>query len=95
MAICIMYMMVESKVVDPLVVGGHVLAGYYQHMQLNATERDLLKTCVAGRFCQSLVRMLLFIYYNWSNKYNICHNHLYIMKIKNPVHSVMINAPCT
>ncbi len=45
-------MMVESKVVDPLEVGGHVLAGYFTHMELNDEEFDALKMCVAGRFAQ-------------------------------------------
>ena len=53
--ISMMYMMVESKVVDPLSAGGYVLAGYLSHCSLNDTEWDILKTCVAGRFCQSLV----------------------------------------
>ncbi len=47
-----MYMMVESKVVDALDVGGHVLAGYCDVMPLPAHEFDALKTCVAGRFAQ-------------------------------------------
>ncbi len=54
-AIVIMYMMVESKIVEPLLVGGHVLAGYLTEMQLSQVEFDCLKTCVAGRYCQSLV----------------------------------------
>ena len=47
-----MYMMVESKVVDPLEVGGHVLAGYLSIMDLSEEEFDALKMCVAGRFAQ-------------------------------------------
>ena len=54
-AITIMYMMVESKIVDPLLVGGHVLAGYLGVRQLSDVEFSVLKTCVAGRYCQSLV----------------------------------------
>ena len=55
LAVCMMYMMVESKIVNPLLVGGYVLAGYSEHIQLNDTEKELLKTCIAGRFCQSIV----------------------------------------
>ena len=47
-----MYMMVESKIVDPLEVGGHVLAGYLTTMDLTDVEFDALKMCVAGRFAQ-------------------------------------------
>ena len=47
-----MYMMVESKIVDPLEVGGHVLAGYLNLMDLTDDEFDALKMCVAGRFAQ-------------------------------------------
>ena len=50
--ITIMYMMVESKIVDPLEVGGHVLAGYLILMDLTDDEFDALKMCVAGRFAQ-------------------------------------------
>ena len=50
--ITIMYMMVESKIVDPLEVGGHVLAGYLTLMDLTDEEFDALKMCVAGRFAQ-------------------------------------------
>lgn len=54
-AIAIMYMMVESKVVDPMLAGGHLLAGYLLQRSLNVTEWEVLKTCVAARYCQSLV----------------------------------------
>ncbi len=50
-----MYMMVESRVVDPLEVGGHVLAGYFTHMELSDEEFDALKMCVAGRFAQVII----------------------------------------
>ena len=53
-AIVIMYTMVESHVVDPLLVGGHVLAGYLSERSLNQWEWGALKVCVAGRFAQSL-----------------------------------------
>ena len=54
-AILCMYIMVESKIVDPLLIPGHAIAGYCEHIQLNDTEKDLLKVAMAGRFCQSLV----------------------------------------
>ena len=54
-AIAIMYLSVESKIVDPLLVGGHILAGYLTKCSLNDAELDALKICVAGRYAQSLV----------------------------------------
>ncbi|KAK2176613.1 hypothetical protein NP493_652g03063 [Ridgeia piscesae] len=54
-AITIMYMMVESSVIDPMKVGGHILAGYLSEQPLTDVEFDLLKVCVAGRYAQSLV----------------------------------------
>ena len=54
-AIAIMYMMVESSVIDPMKVGGHVLAGYLSQQPLTDVEFDSLKVCVAGRYAQSLV----------------------------------------
>ena len=54
-AIIITYMMLESKIIDPLQVGGHVLAGYLTEMELNEQEWNILKVCVAARFIQSLV----------------------------------------
>ena len=56
-----MYMMVESKIVDPLEVGGHVLAGYLTLMDLTDDEFDALKMCVAGRFAQVMVHL------QWAN----------------------------
>lgn len=53
-AIAIMYMMIESHVIDPLLVGGHVLAGYLKERELNESEWKALKVCIAGRFAQSL-----------------------------------------
>ena len=50
-----MYVMVESKLVDPMDVGGHVLAGYLEEMPLNDDEFDSLKILVACRFAKSLV----------------------------------------
>ncbi|MGH0173312.1 UNVERIFIED_CONTAM: hypothetical protein FKN15_074016 [Acipenser sinensis] len=52
-AICIMYMMIESE--EPLSVGGHVLVGYESIVPLNPEERDALFLLVLARFCQSLV----------------------------------------
>ena len=55
LAIAIMYMSVDNKVIDPLLAGGHVLAGYCSVLPLNEFEFDVLKVCVAGRYAQSLV----------------------------------------
>ena len=47
--------MVESAVIDPMKVAGHVLAGYLSQQRLTDVEFDALKVCVAGRYAQSLV----------------------------------------
>merc|ERR1712154_193412 len=54
-AITIMYMMVVSSEEDALVNGGHLLAGYSKHRAIPDQEWQVLKVCVAARFCQSLV----------------------------------------
>jgi len=62
-AIAMMYAMLDSHIVDPLSVGGHVFAGYLAGSGSTASdraplvgraERRLLRTCVAARFAQSL-----------------------------------------
>jgi hydroxylysine kinase len=55
LAMTIMYMTIESKVIDPMLAGGHVLAGYTAVKPISDVEFNALKTCVAGRFIQSLV----------------------------------------
>ncbi|XP_070618715.1 hydroxylysine kinase [Erythrolamprus reginae] len=52
-AIAIMYMMIESK--EPLLVGGHVLAGFESVVPLSPEERGALFLLVCGRYAQSLV----------------------------------------
>lgn len=56
LAISIMYAMLRSSIVDPLDVGGHMLAGYLSRRQgaLSDAERTALWPCVAARFAQSL-----------------------------------------
>ena len=54
-ATTIMYMMVKSSVIDPMKVGGHVLAGYLSQQPLTYVEFDALKVCIAGRYALSLV----------------------------------------
>ena len=60
LAIAIMYGMLQAgrhgqAVVDPLDVGGHLLAGYLSRRRtLSDVERAALKPCVAARFAQSL-----------------------------------------
>ena len=57
-----MYAMLDSHIVDPLSVGGHVIAGYLvgsgatdgRQPLIEPVERRLLRTCVAARFAQSL-----------------------------------------
>ena len=51
----IMYLMVESKVVDFMEAGGHILAGYMKEMKLSDQEFDLIYFCVAARYATSLV----------------------------------------
>ncbi|KAM3828071.1 hydroxylysine kinase isoform 1-T3 [Vipera latastei] len=52
-AITIMYMMIESR--EPLLVGGHVLAGFESVVPLTPEERAALFLLVCGRYAQSLV----------------------------------------
>ena len=56
LSIAIMYSMLQSRVVDPLDVGGHLLAGYLSQRQRALTDVELtaLWPCVAARFAQSL-----------------------------------------
>ena len=54
-ATIIMYMMVESSVIDPMKVGGHILPGYLSQQPLTDVEFDALKVCIAGRYALSLV----------------------------------------
>ncbi|XP_077985933.1 hydroxylysine kinase-like [Glandiceps talaboti] len=51
-AIALAYTMVESK--DPLLSGGHMLAGYLSGFNLSGLEKELLYYCVASRIAQSL-----------------------------------------
>lgn len=53
LAIVITYMMIESM--NPLDVGGPVIAGFESIFPLNADERNALYTLVLSRFSQSLV----------------------------------------
>jgi len=54
-SIAVMYMMTKCTVIPPAMAGGHVLAGYIKHRDLPPVERQLLRTCVAARYAQSLV----------------------------------------
>ena len=54
-AITICYLSIECECIDPLEVAGHMLAGYLTQMDLSNAEMDVLKTCIASRYCQSLV----------------------------------------
>ena len=53
--ISIMYMSLESKIVDPLLAGGYFLAGYLRHRNLSPLEWGVLKECTCARYAQSLV----------------------------------------
>merc|ERR1712168_1482925 len=69
LAINIMYMMLESKSVYFLDVGGHVIAGYLKIRALSDAEWSVLKTCVAARFAQSMVMGAYSYAINPSNEY--------------------------
>ncbi len=49
LAVPMMHMMVESKLIDPLEAGGHVIAGFLAERELNDLEWEVLKECVAMR----------------------------------------------
>ena len=55
LCISIMYMMTKCSLISPNLAGAHVIAGYIQHRELSSLERRLIRTCVAGRYVQSLV----------------------------------------
>merc|ERR1712212_1105627 len=54
LAIVIMYMMAQCSC-DPNKASGYVIAGYLDHRDLPVKEKQLLRTCVAARYAQSLV----------------------------------------
>lgn len=54
LSILICYMMIISKTVDWLNIGGHVLAGFLPVFPITALEMSILKTCICARFAQSL-----------------------------------------
>ncbi|XP_077989321.1 hydroxylysine kinase-like [Glandiceps talaboti] len=51
-AIALMYTMLISK--EPMVSGGHMLAGYLSVFSLTNLEKDLLYYCIAARIAQSV-----------------------------------------
>lgn len=55
LAITICYTMLDCKSMDILDAPGHVLAGYSRWRSIPDKEFEILKSCVAGRFSQSLV----------------------------------------
>lgn len=54
-AIACASIMEESKTTEPLTESGHILAGFYEQIELSEMEQDLLKVCIAARLCQLLV----------------------------------------
>lgn len=70
-AIVIMYMMLDSKIVDLVDVGGHVLAGYSSSSGrgLNEAEFNALRVCVAARYAQSLTMGAYTYSLNPTNEY--------------------------
>jgi len=55
LAITICYTMIDCKSMDVLDAPGHVLAGYNRWRPIPDKEFQLLKSCIGGRLCQSLV----------------------------------------
>jgi len=55
LAITICYTMIDCKTMDVLDAPGHVLAGYNRWRPIPEKEFELLKSCIAARFSQSLV----------------------------------------
>ncbi|XP_052832722.1 hydroxylysine kinase isoform X1 [Octopus bimaculoides] len=53
-AISIAYISLESKIIDSLDVGGHILAGYFSEIKLNSEELDALPVLICGRLAKSL-----------------------------------------
>lgn len=45
LAITIMYMMLEVRIMDPNEVAGHILAGYTTHRAITDDEWNILKVC--------------------------------------------------
>lgn len=68
-AIVIAYLSIESKLVDPLDVGGHVLAGYLTERTIAKEEFQVLNLCICGRLCQTLVIGAYCYYKNPGNEY--------------------------
>lgn len=54
-SMAVAYLMLDSRVIDPIAAGGQVLAGYCSLRPMIDDEWDVLKVCVASRYCQSLV----------------------------------------
>ncbi|CAC5381444.1 AGPHD1 [Mytilus coruscus] len=54
-AIMVAYLSIDCKEFDQLDVGGHVLAGYFTELKLNAEEMDVMRICICCRLVQSLV----------------------------------------
>ncbi|KAL8599211.1 hypothetical protein ACOMHN_007927 [Nucella lapillus] len=56
LAMAIAYLMImPALTLDPLEVGGHVMAGYRREVGVGEVEGGLVGVCVAGRLVQSLV----------------------------------------
>jgi len=55
LAIAICYTMIDCKTMDVLDAPGHLLAGYNHWRTIPDKEFQLLKSCIGGRLCQSLV----------------------------------------
>ncbi|XP_071794150.1 uncharacterized protein [Asterias amurensis] len=63
------YMMMSQTLGDPLVSGGHFLAGYNSVLPLTPTEMNLIRVCTCSRLVQSLVNGLHAFTLDPSNEY--------------------------
>ena len=66
-AIDMIYLILESDILDPLVAGGYTLAGFLSEFDLCETDLNVLKECLCARLVQSLIIVNnILIYYNYS-----------------------------
>ncbi|TRY69967.1 hypothetical protein TCAL_02331 [Tigriopus californicus] len=72
LAITIMYMMLKSSEVHANLAGGHVIAGYMKHRKIPNLEMNVLRTCIASRFAQSLILGAYSYQQDPGNEYLLC-----------------------
>ncbi|XP_069688516.1 hydroxylysine kinase isoform X2 [Periplaneta americana] len=75
LAINICYMMLLAADDNPIDAGGHVIAGYNTVRSVPDEEFQILKTCVCGRLCQSLVMGAYSYMQDPGNEYILSSSH--------------------